>query len=373
MSSELEQSGSALSTAAGAEPEHEYLGPLTKRVRALKKKLSNVSDIEAKQKAGSKINSDQQLALDSKEGLTKSLAELESLHSQYAKVNQQAEKLQKRLKKKAAADADADKQRERGDAARQIVELFQVSQHGSAAEGPRLLADMLITKSGGEVVAIALKYLSRSNEELAPGLSFKAVAEQVGHALAPATPVVPEAAAHAEEAHIEVAPVAGAAAAAAEEPEPAAAQEAAAAQEGTQEDAAQPTGFDAQGSEGMSEAVGEWGATPLDTAEETPADNGGWSNVGESNSGGAQHAGRGRGRGSSRGRGDRGQEYRGRGGEYRGRGGEYRGRGGDRPRGEYRGRGGSRGGESGYRGRGGDGGYRGRGGFRGANASNGTQ
>lgn len=364
---ELEQRGAAASTSTPTEPEHEFLAPLAKRVRALKKKVSNVAEIEAKLKAGSKINADQQQVLDSKDGLVKSLAELESLHAQYVKVQQQSEKLQKRLKKKSAADADAEKERERAEAVRQIVELFQASHLLDQAAGPRVLADMLVGK-GADAVPLALKYIARTTDELVPGVSFKSVAEQVAVTVAPPAAVVEDATEAEPQAQPEQAPVehddAAVPAEAAEPTEPAS--------ESAAEPVDEPAGFETAAAEldsGVGSSIGEWGATPVD---EPATDNGGWSSVGETSNGAAQHAGRGRGRGSYRGdrppRGGRG-EYR---GGFRGRGdgqdrprGEYRGRGGyqDRPRGEYRGRGGFRGRGDGqdrprgeYRGRGSRGG-----------------
>ena len=71
--------------------QNEYIIIMNKRIRALKKKLTNINSIEQKIAKKEKINQDQQQLLQQKEGLQKFLTEFEAIRNQmvqaYEKVS----------------------------------------------------------------------------------------------------------------------------------------------------------------------------------------------------------------------------------------------------------------------------------------------
>jgi len=71
---------------------NEYVLLVSKRVRAYRKKLSKIEEIEKKVKEGAKINEDQKKVLESKEGTFRALKDFEELRVSLMKVQSQEEK-----------------------------------------------------------------------------------------------------------------------------------------------------------------------------------------------------------------------------------------------------------------------------------------
>jgi hypothetical protein len=71
---------------ADNQSQNEYIIIVNKRIRALKKKLSNVEYIEAKVAKNEKITTEQQQVLQTKDYVQKTLGELESLRNQFVAV-----------------------------------------------------------------------------------------------------------------------------------------------------------------------------------------------------------------------------------------------------------------------------------------------
>jgi len=74
--------------------DNEYLVALKKRIRNYKKKLTNISNIEAKVANKEKINKEQEEALRSKDGVSKIVAELENIETQLTQIKKEEQQKQ---------------------------------------------------------------------------------------------------------------------------------------------------------------------------------------------------------------------------------------------------------------------------------------
>lgn len=81
----MSESTSQVNTADN-QSQNEYIIIVNKKIRALKKKLSNIEYIEAKIAKKEKITAEQQQVLQTKDYVQKSLGEFESMRNQFVVI-----------------------------------------------------------------------------------------------------------------------------------------------------------------------------------------------------------------------------------------------------------------------------------------------
>lgn len=100
MATKLENAGSSAQPQQDGDKENEYIKVITKKLRALNKKLNtSIANIEKKVAAGAQINEDEKKLLDSKPSLEKEVKNYEKIRSELEKI-QQEEKQGKKIKPK---------------------------------------------------------------------------------------------------------------------------------------------------------------------------------------------------------------------------------------------------------------------------------
>jgi len=190
------------------EIQNEYIQLVNKKIRALNKKMQKIKEIEDKHKGGSSLNEEQKKTLANKENTEKQLEDYNGMRQQYTKIHTQDEKLRTKQKKK-----EGEKLSER--AAEQIGAVIKLLSFASFLENPDSRKKHLVEQeeasragkkthltSESELNAVshlassilkrgldkatvdhaveaAAKYASRSEKDVAAGVSYKRIHEQV--------------------------------------------------------------------------------------------------------------------------------------------------------------------------------------------------
>jgi len=195
---------------------------LNKKIRSINKKISKIAAIEEKVTKGAKVNEEQQKIIDNKDNTEKTLQEFENVKAQFIKIQQQEEKIQKRLKKKSEAAANLTTSETKDnvaknftDQSRAIVTLLHLSQlfeqggtktrnnFWSAQEEARNSGKLLLVNSNSDLdnlvhvakvvvtspintkegidkaTEVVSKLLSQSDDIAVNGITYKRIREQL--------------------------------------------------------------------------------------------------------------------------------------------------------------------------------------------------
>jgi len=175
--------------------ENPYLAVITKKIRALKKKLVTIEGIEKKRDEGVKINAEQSSKLATKKSILEGVKEFESIRDQFQKMQQDE-------KSNSSDNVPEVVEKEEDTTVQTLVTLFQITRFFSEKQYPRdNLAETELTVQDlenlnslyriitgfsasvsnniEEALHHARQFISGSEEELFEGVTYRSLGEKI--------------------------------------------------------------------------------------------------------------------------------------------------------------------------------------------------